>query len=231
MRNYDAGELAALHAAHSPDRIAPYLLATGSLAEAFELYVWNTVIASRLHGALQAVEVALRNACHRELTDFISADWFRDEEFFSYDETFAESFSTVETRLRNERKRLTAASVIAGYPFGFWTRLFDGETGLMLWEPVLRGIFFDPAPKSAGIVFRDLDALRDLRNRVAHYKPLYTMSIANELARIERVADWIDPVLANWIRRFDPVRVALADRPVPELDPTRGSAPWRLRTF
>jgi hypothetical protein len=212
MSTIEADTLAALETIHSSDRMEPYIAAAGSLSGAFDLYVWNAVVASQFYGTLQAVEIGLRNSCHRELTAFWGRDWFRDDDFWQYDQTFVDSFETVKQKLLNERRPITPPSVISSYPLGFWTRLFDGELASMLWEPVLQKVFSGPAPPMVTQVFRDLDELRHFRNRVMHFEPIHRRALVSDVARIERIAGWIDPVLADWVRRCDGVSVILDER-------------------
>ena len=65
----DAATAAALSASLSPERLATYLRATqGVMDHALALHVRNAALGSAFFGPLQALEVALRNAMHRELS-------------------------------------------------------------------------------------------------------------------------------------------------------------------
>jgi len=60
----DQSDASVIVAALSPERIAPYLRATGggNLDVAVRLYEWNLAISGALYEALGIVEVVLRNA-------------------------------------------------------------------------------------------------------------------------------------------------------------------------
>ena len=58
-----------LIAAFSPERMGTYHEAvSGDHDKAALLYVWNAKVGAAFYGPLQAVEVTLRNAMHRELS-------------------------------------------------------------------------------------------------------------------------------------------------------------------
>jgi hypothetical protein len=69
--------LDALVASLSPERIATYVAATGGDRErAVRLYTWNTAVSAAFYGPLQGLEVALRNAMHRELVAGYGPGWY-----------------------------------------------------------------------------------------------------------------------------------------------------------
>ena len=57
-----------LEAAFSPERKGTYLRAAREdRKQAVRLYTWNTAMCAAFYGPLQALEIAMRNAMHREL--------------------------------------------------------------------------------------------------------------------------------------------------------------------
>ena len=61
-------QLAAVRTAIGADRLALYDAAVGGdHARAVDLYGWNATVSAALFEDLSVLEVALRNACHREL--------------------------------------------------------------------------------------------------------------------------------------------------------------------
>jgi hypothetical protein len=65
----DQSDASVIVAALSPERIAPYLRATGDgdLDVAVRLYEWNLAISGALYEALGILEVVLRNALSTQL--------------------------------------------------------------------------------------------------------------------------------------------------------------------
>ena len=66
-----------LEASFSPDRLSTYLTAAGGERErALQLYTRNTQLSAAFYGPLQGLEIALRNALHRQLTRLYGAAWY-----------------------------------------------------------------------------------------------------------------------------------------------------------
>ena len=74
---YSQSIINALERALSPERLSTYLAAAGGdHAAALQLYVWNTQISAALYGPLQALEIIIRNAFHRELATVYGPAWY-----------------------------------------------------------------------------------------------------------------------------------------------------------
>src|SRR6202171_5348250 len=74
---YSQSIINALERTLSPERLSTYLAATGGdHAAALRLYVWNTQISAALYGPLQALEIIIRNAFHRELATVYGPAWY-----------------------------------------------------------------------------------------------------------------------------------------------------------
>jgi hypothetical protein len=75
---YSPEELERLKQALSQERLGSYLaLSDNNLREAIRLYERNTMLSEALYGLLQGLEVALRNAIHRELSlGLAREDWY-----------------------------------------------------------------------------------------------------------------------------------------------------------
>jgi hypothetical protein len=223
MHRFGPTALVELQDTHSFDRLRSYVATAGTLSDGFELYIWNTVVASRFHGSLQAIEVGLRNAWHRELSAYLGPTWYDDPSFKALDSVLNGYVKTA--------KGHGPTQIIPSLPFYFWTRLFNPAYPAWLWSAVSSKVFTPLAPASPTLIQSELDAVRDLRNRVAHLEPLHTRNLVDDHDRIERIASWIHPTLESWIKMYDAAMSAILSRPVPGVTPPRGSPPWPLHTF
>jgi len=88
---YNALALQTLTDVISPPRIASYVAETGDLQSAVDLYVWNVRASATLYGPLSILEVALRNALHRELKSMFGPSWHDDPSFNAAVATVAET--------------------------------------------------------------------------------------------------------------------------------------------
>ena len=68
-----------LEASFSPERMGTYLRdVQGDRKKALHLYTWNTAISAAFYEPLQGLEVALRNAMHRQLAGCYGAAWYNN---------------------------------------------------------------------------------------------------------------------------------------------------------
>ena len=204
-------ELQAVREYLSEDRFRPYLEASrGDAVKASSLYAWNTAASAALYGPLQVVEVTLRNAVHARLTTRFGVDWFD-----RLDATLAvgclDRISAAKRKVRGQIGAKTAGQVVASLPFGFWVSLLgpggrrpDGRRAnyeMVLWRPCLRPVFQHQEALSRKRAHAELDALRKLRNRVAHHEPVFRRDLKADHLRILTVLGWISPEAADWVQR------------------------------
>lgn len=95
--------------------------------------------------------------------------------------------ATAKLKLENCRKRPTADAVVAELTFGFWSGIFernynDINSSSRLW-PHLEPVIFPnlkPAERKASTVLRQLKSIKALRNRMAHYEPIWKHASVND---------------------------------------------------
>ena len=70
-----------------------------------------------------------------------------------------------------------------------------------LWRPALRAAFPRRAPLTRRQAHEPLDALRVLRNRIAHHEPVFARPVREDYDRFLEVTGWISPDVRAWIER------------------------------
>ena len=216
--SYEAGILNDLEASFSPERMSTYRTAVqGDRDKAFRLYTWNATISAAFYGPLQGLEVTLRNAMHRQLTQCYGPAW--------YDNLAAGLDNGCLDRVKRVKvgpNRPDPPRVVAGLSFGVWVSLLgtgarsanrkaDYET--TLWRPALRGAFPHRKPLTRKQAHSPLDNLRMLRNRIAHHEPIFKRRLADDYQRILDVTGWISPGARTWIEHHSRVLTLLANSP------------------
>ena len=217
----DGDLLDGLEAAFSPERIGTYLRAAqGDREQALRLYTWNTAICAACYGPLQALEIALRNAMHRQLAACYGEEWY-DNPATGLDRGARERIADAKMTAQRAGHAATPSRVVATLPFGFWVALLSAGGRIepagpkadyekTLWRPALRGAFpHHRAPLTRRQAHKPLDALRALRNRCAHHEPVFARPLREDHDRILEVTGWISPDVRAWIERHSRVPTLL----------------------
>ena len=169
-----------------------------------------------LYPLLQFVEVALRNAVHREMsTKFKNPFWFEDPLLVD-GRTLATARETRRT-LAQEALRTGLASsdipdgqMVAKATFGFWAAFFYAENfraGSRLWSGhSLKRVFAhaSAAQRDPGYLRKILERTRRLRNRVMHHEPIWNRpNLMRTRQEVYEMVGWIDPGVAELVDRID----------------------------
>jgi len=167
--------------AFSKPRIGRFLLAVrGDREKALMLYKYNIQLSQVLFGLLSIFEVTLRNHVDTYYRiHFNDREWLKNQcdssGIFSHP-SFAkygfESKLKVLTALARLGKNYNHDRLVAELSFGFWTRMF-ASTQFRVGGQGLHKIYTD---RYKGVsqrqIFNELNAIRGLRNRIAHHEPL-----------------------------------------------------------
>jgi hypothetical protein len=213
---YTPGIITALEASLSPERFTTYVQAAGGDKEqALRLYVWNAMISAAFYTPLQGLEVALRNAIHRELSRAYGIQWY-DQPTLGLAPAALRQVSDAKDTLQKSRKPLDPPRIVAELSWGFWVSLLGrgprGRYETTLWRPALYRAF--PHVRSLRKhVHAPRDYLRVFRNRIAHHEPIFARHLAADYASIIKVITWICPDTAAWIDHHNVVQATLAERP------------------
>ena len=216
---YNAATLSQIEGWLSRDRLTRYLGATGGdLESAVKNHVYNTALSSAFFGPIQVLEVALRNAFHRELTSAFGAAWY-DEATFRVSPEITRSIDDAKEALNNHRLPSDAPHIVAALHFGFWTTLLAGRYEHQIWTPALnkafpnyRAVMGKPAKRS--IISGQIDYLRGLRNRIAHHEPIFHRDLLADYRTLLRVASWLSSELDKWIDYHSRILAVLPRREV-----------------
>jgi hypothetical protein len=201
----------------SPERLRPYRAAAGgALAHAIRLYQWNSLASGAMYEILGNVEVLLRNALDRRLQERhnrlgYAGDWW-DDPAGDLEPKRREDAQRARQHVR--RQPVTHGRVLAELTFGFWRYLLSSRYEATLWTPALRHSFPHLRPAARQRIYRPVDHLYTLRNRIAHHEPVHQVDLAAYERDAVFIADCMDPGLANWLRATSRLTDVLAQRPV-----------------
>lgn len=210
-------QTAAIANALSPARLGTYLNAKGFGAEvpALEIYVWNALVSSALFASLHICEVVVRNAISHALELKYGQNW-------PWDARFERTLATwLKLELQRARRGVPSGStgkVIAELKFIFWCKMFTAGQDQHIWNAYLHSVFpFVPFPLKVASVrtqlFEDMDALRDIRNRIAHHEPIFQYPLVKYHESIVRLIKMRCGETQQWHALWETFNAAFGARP------------------
>jgi hypothetical protein len=123
-------------------------------------------------------------------------------------------------RVTQGGKPETEGRVIAELMFGFWRLLHSKTYEATLWTPCLRHAYPLQQPKDRSAVYRRLDRLNTVRNRIAHHEPIHGSTIGKtglDVAGMHQalldILGWIDADVQRWVTAHSRVPTLLRNRP------------------
>jgi len=217
--SYDAATIASLESALSIDRFSSYLTAAdGDRRRAIALYEWNSRVSAAFYVPLQAVEVGLRNACHRELCKLFGPTWYDEQAFLELDRGFEQRIREAKARLTRFGLSVDPPHIVAELSFGFWTTLLGRRLEHPLWIRGLRRAFprvrlVSGISPSRSVVADRFGFLREFRNRIAHHEPIFSRALEADHHSLLEVAGWMFPDLGEWTATISPCIALLSAGP------------------
>lgn len=198
----------------SQKRLETYLNAANQDKEqALDLYKLNLRLSEALYPLLSILEITLRNRISSVLVQHFGESWFEGFEGKWFDGQSLpppkknycyNEIQRVKNDLSGKIEKITSDRLTAELNFGFWTAILDGYYERMLWQKddYIKEVFRN-APKNYNLkrnrpdIQKKLGTIRDLRNRVFHYEPLfgtYNQSFDNlfsDYANAKKLLGWL----------------------------------------
>lgn len=107
---------------------------------------------------------------------------------------------TAEQALVADSKTPTPGRMLAELNFGFWVTILVPKYEVSLWRPALRRAFpMRPKGTERKDIQKTLNAIRRLRNRVAHHEPILSRDLKVDYLAIIKILGWICPDTATWV--------------------------------
>jgi len=204
----------------SAPRFATYLeAASGNTGRALDLYAWNARVASALMLPAHFAEITTRNAVSEALSSVYGAQWPWNQAFIR---TLPDPQGPVYRPRQDLRavagRHQTTGKVIADLKFVFWQSMFTSRHDGRLWSPHLLGLYpYAPAQATAKDlrlrIYQDLEAIRSLRNRVAHHEPIFARALDDDLAKMVDLVAIRSGHAGSWVRRLEDVSALIQARP------------------
>lgn len=222
MPGSSKGRLSWLNPVLSQQRFATYLRSSDKIeSRALDLYQWNMKISSGFMVPLHVFEISLRNAVAEAIVAFHGENWPWNEGFhLSLPNTDRPHYSPYRDVMAaiDSCKKNNPEEVIVELKFAFWQSMLTRRHHERIWVPNFQRAFPGaPTDPQVEIQIRNLHkevgAIRELRNRVAHHEPIFYMPLKEYHAQIHSLVGWRSSDAAEWLRGLDPVPELLKKRP------------------
>lgn len=208
---------AQIEATLSSARLSTYRGCTASLDDALVLYAWNAQVSASLMLPSHFVEVSTRNAVSEVLTQVYGPQWPWDQGFELSLPNPAKMYSPRRDLTTTRSKHTSSGHVIADLRFAFWGSLFTSRHHHRLWQNRIHTVFPNALTgdekQLRTSIYRDLDEIRRLRNRIAHHEPIMTRSLSLDLERMTTLVGLRSACTRAWLDAMETVTTQIAQRP------------------
>ena len=147
-----------------------------------EKYIINIKASQALYPILSIVEVYLRNSIDVMLQTIYGSDWL-DKEIKKQTILLNYDYSKLQEAVKNLDKKygfknVTRGKIISELNFGFWVNLCSSKYNPTIWTKKNAFKFVFPRfPKkekeNIATISRTLTKIKNLRNRIFHYEPIF----------------------------------------------------------
>lgn len=197
-------------------RFAAYSLETDTdSVDGAARYLWNMALGAAITPVLHLVEVSFRNALYEAGCETTAGRAVKTGAVPCWLDTVptllqrreAEEVSKAIQRLGRNSRRHTPGHLVGQLSFGFWIGLCERPyehgraTGPQLWPKAVKR--FQNAPKQEKNrpgIRAAFNEVREFRNHVAHYQPIWDRDPVRWHSRAIEVLGWMNPRLAAVVR-------------------------------
>jgi hypothetical protein len=204
----------------SAPRLARYVEASHRNRRlALSSYRWNAEVSAAMMVPLHLCEVILRNAISEAIENVYGPNWWVVGSGFERSLPHGRAgYSAVDDLNKARAGHATASKVIPDLKFMFWVTMFTSRHDGRLWNPLIKSLFPNLPPSwgpsmSRRVLYQQLDAIRILRNRIAHHEPIFMRDLAADYRRLQKVVSWRSKEASRWMDSFQTVTAILARKP------------------
>lgn len=212
----------AVRAALSAPRMGTYETAAGAQTDddpaALLLYAWNAKVSGAFLAPLHICEVVIRNAVVDALEAIYEPCWPWSATFERSLPDPMQGYSPRRDLQSARRLASTTGKVIPELKFVFWQKMFTGRYDNRIWDRHLRCVMpnLDPTQSVAELrhaIYRDLERVRLLRNRIAHHEPIFTRNLQDDYQTILMLVRYRCEITATWLDQNQTAMSTIAAKP------------------
>lgn len=191
------------------------------------MYQLNLSLSESLYPLLCTFEIVLRNKISNVLTKHYGETWFDGYQgkWFNGETlplaTFNDELDTIKKAKDNIIKKkgydynsINSDVLVAELTFGFWTGMMRGSYERKIWQHYV-GEVFENYPHNYNLkrefptIRKEINRIRDLRNRIFHYEPLfgtnkqYLADLIFDYYNAKKYLKWLSEDAASFLESQD----------------------------
>lgn len=180
--------------------------------------MWNAAVSGALLTPLHVCEVSIRNAVADVLEDVYGPRWPWEPAFERSLPNPVKFYSPRKDLITTRHAMPTTGKVIPELKFVFWQRMFTGRHDTRLWNNHLLRVMPNldaahPAPTLRLAIYTMLEQVRRLRNRIAHYEPVFSRDLSDDYRKILELVTYRCAITASWLDENQHFTKAVTGKP------------------
>lgn len=199
-----------LHAvknALSAARMSTYYKAIGTEDDdlaVLKLYAWNAQVSGAFLTPLHICEVVIRNTVSDALKAMYGDRWPWSSSFERSLPDPQIGYSPRRDLQNTRRNAPTTGKLIPELKFVFWQTMFTSRHDARLWNTHLRLTLPNLCPSTPvnqlrQNIYKELEKIRMLRNRIAHHEPIFTRDLADDFQNIVNLVEFRCKLTSEWM--------------------------------
>lgn len=181
-------------------------------------YLWNAAMSGALFFPMQLCEVVIRNAVSQAIASVYGEDWPWNQSFVGSLADHAKPDLSKGIGTFEPSPSMTGR-VVAAMTLNFWEKMFTARHDDRIWNQNLRVVFpnLDPDLSVADArkrIYDFMQAVRTLRNRIAHHEPIFSCDINGNYKKIQWLIGIRCEKTAAWVEANQQVSCLLNSCPV-----------------
>jgi hypothetical protein len=195
----------------SKSRLSTYGDSTSKEIDRIKNYILNAKISENFYFLLQNLEVSLRNAIYESFKLHYGD---KKDFFFLYETDSRQRYKgrkekhsrecwkmicSAKYNIINSSSTISDGKIIAELNFGFWTKLLASTDSKYtnMWRKIFGDVFphytiTQSVDHDKILIGQEIDKIRDLRNRMFHYEPIFNKNIEQIHKDIIIIIGWIN---------------------------------------
>jgi hypothetical protein len=183
------------------------------------LYIFNAKLSENFFLLLQNLEVGLRNS----IFSAFKLNYPNDDFFYLHENNLKNRYLSkkefhsrecwkmlcaVKHNLSKQNIEITNDKIISELNFGFWTKILTDKHYSNMWRTIFRNVFpnkeiYENIDKLKINIAKDFNELRNFRNRVFHYEPIFNKQPKRYHIKVLDATKWMSESLYFISKEFD----------------------------